>query len=164
MEKAFNHDFVNTIWKIIDRYIVSDAYQGLLFRKRNKEDLIKFRISSIEMHFFWSSKMSVLDEMKRIFYRLTQKPVDSYVPLWDLIDERPLKEKLNKRTIFVKENVYGVLKAILFYTAKEITFPVEYDAENAVFIKKSDTFDLISQLDSNFADWERNVRNSFGKS
>ena len=105
-----------------------------------------------------------MDEVKRIFYRLTQKPNESYVPLWDLIDDRPLKEKLNNDSIqFAKETVYGVLKAILYYTAEETSFPVEYDAENGVFIKKSDTFNLITELDSSFAEWERNGRKSFGK-
>lgn len=164
MDKAISNDFVNKIWKTINIHVKNDLHQGLLFRKKNKDDLIKFRISTIDLNYFWSKTHSILDEVKRIFYRLTQKPNESYVPLWDLIDDRPLKEKLDNNSIqFAKETAYGVLKAILYYTAEDCSFPVEYDAENGVFTKKSDTFNLIAELDSSFAEWEKNTSTSFGK-
>ncbi|WP_371802933.1 hypothetical protein [Candidatus Lokiarchaeum ossiferum] len=165
MKDPITNDFVKKLWNILESY-VSKGFK-LIFRDELKfrgirgvrptQDKLKFNIGETHLSKYWRNELSVFEELKRIFYRISQKPTESYIPLWDLMDDR-ISRYVNQQNgvEFPKEQAYGILKALLYYTAEEIKFPIKYDPENAVFIKESDTFKLIEDLDSAFADWSYN--------
>lgn len=103
----------------------------------------------------WETAASLVDECKRVFFRLTSKQDGTLVPLWDLIDEWPMYKENGKGEID-KNAAHTIICEVFRLTCERATPPVPYDPVNAVFTKTSETFDAIQQLMRGFIEWEEN--------
>ena len=155
MTEEINMKFISTLWIILEKHVDENLSQGLTWKIDEEEDENEY--PDLKVSNFWDRRKDIFDEIKRIFYRLTEKPDGSYVPLWDLMDPRPHSRysEIFHQYFFEKQDAHNALKYILALTVEQSQPPVQYDAENAVFIKERSTFEIIANLDKIFADWEK---------
>ncbi len=101
----------------------------------------------------WNSSAHLLDECKRVFFRLTQYPDGALIPLWDLIDDKSQPSKKDYAGPDPKYMSYVIIWQLLAWAAMDASPPMPFDLKNAVFTKTSDTFEAIQHLLQGFASW-----------
>ena len=149
MEEDIHNTFIATLWEVIQN--LSAPYN-----EADVEIDIPFSIPDLDFYSLWDSDIEILNELKRVFFRLTGKKDGCFVPLWDMMDFRPHSryDENSHRYWFDKSYAHNWLAYILAQTVYKVPSPMEYDPKNAVFIKKASTYDIIARLDKAFAEWE----------
>lgn len=106
----------------------------------------------------WRTPLDILEESRRIFFRLTKQSNQTLIPLWDVMDEHPMLmlfhgKHYHRETPKVEAFVF--LKYLFAQTVKITPCPVNYDAENAVFTNPNDQLQILLDLEEQFSEWEK---------
>lgn len=143
--------FIDNLWREIKKLEDVSTDSG----NQEPEVDIPFSIPTIPFTDLWNSDIEILNELKRVFFRLTEKKDGCFVPLWDMMDPRPHSryDQYNHKYWFDRSDAHNWLAYIMAQTVQKTPSPVDYDYNNAVFIKEASTFDIVSQLDKAFAEW-----------
>lgn len=88
----------------------------------------------------------LIDEILRIFFRLTQKPSGSLVPLLDLLD--PMESFKNTDHQVSAHEKFMFYRFLLQEVTTKIKFPIKYYPSSAVFEREEDTLQRVTAIEN----------------
>ncbi len=153
-EEFLGAQFVTRLEMLVKRFWNAEK-DGMTFYNEYRYSVPDFRPDMFLSHKdqLWHSETHLLDECKRVFFRLTQYSDGALVPLWDLIDDKFHPDGSHYSKTEPKYVSYTIIWQLFAWAAKDVPFPVPFDPANAVFTKTSGTYEAIQQLLRGFASW-----------
>jgi hypothetical protein len=153
-----NQKFIEELWKILKNTLIIKDRKNWGSSCNYKKHLRIDDEANLGI-LAWRNPRDILEECRRIFFRLTKRFDQTLIPLWDLMDEHPMLLLFYGDSAFHRETpkveAFSFLKYLFAHTVRKIPCPIKYDPENAVFTNLDENLQVLLDLEQSFAEWEK---------